>query len=369
VLEIPSLRILRLQAQQDVETDINGSLGSRIRQSIAFALAGFGFLFLSSLQYLSRNFFLDTADDTFALLWASIYGITAKPATQASGFTKATGAMGSTFAGGELLVRDDGAEFFVDGAQGPISASSELDILVTAVEAGVDGNTLVGVTLTFGTGEAPAGVDDPTTVIASGIVDGFDVESVESIRARALTEIRAARRGGSEDDYEIWSTSVSGIASAWATDGWAGIGTVLVIVAQEWDPGAGISVSNTPIPTPTLIADVEAVLNVNKQAGLHGVFVQPPVTQDLDPYIFLDPDTAEIRTAVERSLGLALADVDPGGIAYYDDLVTAINRAEGEVHHNLYTTNDGGFTWGPFDTPVGDTNLAIPGAVVWTVPP
>ena len=87
MLEIPTLRILRLQAQQDVEVEINGSLGSRLRSAIAYALAGAGYLFMLSLQFLSRQFFIDTASDPYALLIASQYGIEPEAATQAPRLT------------------------------------------------------------------------------------------------------------------------------------------------------------------------------------------------------------------------------------------------------------------------------------------
>jgi hypothetical protein len=109
-------------------------------------------------------------------------------------------------------------------------------------------------------------------------------------------------------------------------------------------------------------------LDVNKPAGLHGVFVQAPVLQNLDPYIVLTPDTAEIRNTVTRSLAIALADVEPGEIARYDDLVIAIDRAAGEEHHRLFVS-DGGGGFGPYDTTVGDTSLLLPGTITWTEPP
>ncbi len=366
-LEIPSLRVLRLQAESDVEVEINGSLSSRLRTALAFALAGIGFAFLTALQFLSRQFFVDTADETFALLWASIFGITPNPATQAAGPTRMTGSLGSTFAGGELLTRPDGASYFVDGPHGPIGATSEITVQVKAVEAGEGGNTVVGTVLTFGAGEAPAGVDDVTIVISDGgvegIVDGFDAESLASIKARTLQKIRAPNRGGSEPDYVVWATSIAGIAQAFARGSFAGIGTVLVIVASEWDPTQTLGTGNTPVPSPTLIAEVEAFLELNKPAGLFLVAVQPPVLQSLDPNIELTPDTTEIRAAVTRSLALALAEVEPGGTAFYDDLVDSINRAAGEEHHRLFI---GGSNVN--NTVVGDNSLLIPGTIDWVAP-
>ena len=81
MLEIPTLRVLRLQAQQDMNTEVNGALGSALRTAIAFALAGLVYALMTALQFLSRQPFIDTADDAFSLLIASIYGVTPTPAT------------------------------------------------------------------------------------------------------------------------------------------------------------------------------------------------------------------------------------------------------------------------------------------------
>ena len=243
----------------------------------------------------------------------------------------------------------------------------EIDITVSASVAGEAGNTATATVLTFVA--PPVGVDAAAIVLGTpgedGLIDGFDAEDAVSVGERTLVKIQSVPRGGSETDYVVWATDVSGVANAWAFDAAYGIGTVLVIIAQEWDP---TDPGDSPVPSAGLIATVEASLTTLKPAGLHGVFVQGPVLQDLDPFIVLDPDTTDIRTAVEQSLALALARVEPGGLARYDDLVIAINRAAGEQHHRLFVSDGlGGF--GPYDTLVGATSLLIPGTVTWAEPP
>ena len=364
MLEIPTLRILRLQAQQDVEVEVNGALDSRLRQALAFALAGFGYLFLKSLVYLSRQFFPDTADESFALLWASVFGITPRAATAAVGPVLVKGAAGSVLAGGEILQRDDGAQFAVNDPA-VVAATEEVEVTVTALDdwVGEVGNTEAGTTLTFVA--PPAGIEPAANVVPGGLVDGFEAESIASVQARTLAKIRAQNLGGSEDDYENWALEVEGVGSAYARGSYAGIGTVLLIIAQEWDP---TNPGDTPIPSLGLITSVEAYIGERKPAGLYLVAIQPPVLQPLDPFIVLEPDTPDIRDAVERSLALRLAEVEPDGTAYYDDLVNAVNRAAGEEHHQLWVSDgQGGF--GPYNTVVGSNNLIIPGTISWTSPP
>jgi len=368
MFQIPTLKQLRQLARDDVETEINGTLGSRLREALAFALAAFGYMYLRILQWQSRQMFVDLADEAFKLLWASIYGVTPNPATSATGSVRATGVNGTVIPALQVLARDDGAEFIVQAPAviGTI-ISGEIDVTVTASAAGEAGNTLTGTVLTFVA--PPGGLDSAAIVLGTpgedGLIDGFDAEDAESVGERTLVRIQSVPRGGSETDYVVWATDVSGVANAWAFDAAFGIGTVLVIIAQEWDP---TDPGDSPVPSAGLIATVEASLTTLKPAGLHGVFVQGPVLQDLDPFIVLDPDTADIRTSVTQSLALALARVEPGGLARYDDLVIAINRAAGEQHHRLFVANGLG-DFGPYDTLVGATSLLVPGIVTWAEPP
>src|SRR5690606_13936316 len=107
-----------------------------------------------------------------------------------------------------------------------------------------------------------------------------------------------------------------------------------------------------------------------RSSDLQGVFVQGPVLQELNPYIVLNPDTPDIRTAVTQSLALALAEAEPDGIAYYDDIVKAIDRAAGEQHHRPFVfDSEGGTNYGPYDTQVGSTSLLVPGTITWAAPP
>jgi uncharacterized phage protein gp47/JayE len=360
-LKIQTLKQLRIQAQQDLEAEGGGLLRQALVTALAYAIAGIGYVYLRTLQWLALQLFLDTASPAYALLWASIYGIDPNLATPSTGLVQATGVAGTVITAGLILQRADGWTYTVDAAV-VMAATGESTVSVTAVDAGLDGDAIATTALTFTA--PPVGLDAPAIVIGDGLENGFDPETSESVQARALVLIRAPRRGGSEEDYVIWATSRAGIANAYARGSWAGIGTVLVIIAKSWDPTDPL---DSPIPTAAQILDVETYLQTQKPAGLHVVAVVPPVLQPLDPYIVLDPDTPDIRAAVQRSLSLQLASVEPGTLARYDDMVGAIDRAAGEEHHRLFVAQGGDF--GPYDTPVGADNLLIIGTPTWTEPP
>lgn len=360
MLEIPSLDDLRVQAEQDLTVE-GGVIRQSLQRALAFALAGVVYLLLKTLQYLSRQLFPDTASEAFALSWADVYGVEQKPATQAAGSVQATGTAGNPIPAGEVLQRSDGRRYSVDAAA-VVGVGGDVTFAVTAEEAGASGDAGDGTQLTFVT--PPAGIDAQAFVVGvDGLSGGFDVETAALTKQRTLDLIRAPRRGGSEEDYEIWATEIAGISQAFARDAYAGIGTVLLIVAKQWDP---TDPGDSPVPTAAQIAAVEAKIAVEKPAGLHLVSVVPPTLQSLDPHIVLDPDTTEVRDAVTRALALRLASVVPGTTAHYDDLVDAVNRAAGEVHHQLWIAS--GPLWGPYNVAVGADSLMVPGTITWAAP-
>jgi len=114
---IPTLKQLRQLARDDVETDINGTLGSRLREAIAFALAAFGYMYLRILQWQARQMFVDLADAAYKLLWASIYGITPNEAASATGLVRVTGVGASVVPALTVLTRDDGAEYLTQASR------------------------------------------------------------------------------------------------------------------------------------------------------------------------------------------------------------------------------------------------------------
>lgn len=359
MLEIPTLRQLATQAEEDLRVEADGRIRPAIQAALAWALAGLAYLYLLALRFLSRNLFLDTADEAYALQHASIDGVEPLPAIPSKGSAQATGTNGSIVTAGTLLERADGARYSVDTEATVVAG--EVVLSLTAVIAGVAGDLEAGQALTFVS--TPVGLDAETTVMAPGIIGGADVETPAETQARALARRRARRRGGSEDDYEVWAREASvDVANAWATGSYQGIGTVLVIVAQDWDPTID---GETPVPTPALISTVASYIDLRKPAGLWLVTVQGPTLYSLDPEILLSPDTPAIRTAVEKALARHLATVEPGGLVYYDDLVDAINRAIGEDHHLLRVPAKISLVLGVNNVQLDAGELAVPGTIDW----
>ncbi len=361
MLEIPTFRQLVVQAEQDLASeDGDRRLLPALEAALAYALAGIAVLWFRLLQYISRQVFLDTADEEWALQHANIYGVELLPAEVATGTILATGDNDTVIDVGTLWQSADGFEYVT--TEEATIVSGEAEIPVSAVEAGEDSNlTTTGAQLTL-VGDV-SGLDATAAVLGDGITGGTDVESAKEVQVRALERLRAPRRGGSAEDYEIWAKEASSeIGGAWATANYQGIGTVLVIVAKKWDP---TDPEDSPIPGPSLLAEVAAYIDTKKPAGLWLVSVEGPTLQELDPQIVLDPDSSSIRDAVTKALARHLATVEPGGTVYYDDCVGAINRAAGEGHH-LLKLPDELLELGVNNVELEDGELAVPGDIDWT---
>ena len=367
-LEIPTQQQALIQAQQDLEIEIDGGLRKPLRDAIAHAISALIYGLYLGLRFLSRQVFIDTARQDYALRWADVYGVTPNDPTQAQGQVNITGVNGQQVFGGEALQRQDGAQFIVDG--GATIVAGQAEIAVTAVDAGTDGNTEPGVSLIFLA--PPVGIDADAEVAGAigdpGIDGGLDAEAPAATIARAIQRIRAPNIAGAEGDYVTWALEVDGVATAFARGSYMGIGTVLVIITQQWDPTKPLGPGNTPVPAASIISDVEDYIEPLKPAGLWLVSVQGPVTTPLSPFILPEPDSTEIRNAITISLQLALDRVKPGGVVYYDDLVDAINRAAGEIHHQLWI-DDGLGNFGPNNTQLGPLEKAIAGTPIWSAPP
>lgn len=369
-LEIPTQAENLTQAQQDLQIEVDNGLRKPLRDAIAYAISALVFALYLRLRFLSKQLFLDTARLDFALRWASLYGFTPNDPTQAAGPVLISGTNGQQVFGGEILQRGDGEQYSVDGPATIVAGQATID--VTAVNAGLSGNAEPATALTFVA--PPAGIDADAVVAGGtgdpGIAGGLDVESSEDLVARALAGIRAPNIAGAEADYVTWALDVDGVDTAFARGSYMGIGTVLVIITQKWDPTLPLGVGNTPVPAQSIIDSVEVFIERRKPAGLWLVAVQGPILQPLSPFIELDPDTPDIRNAVTVSLQLALDRVEPGTIIYYDDLVDAINRAAGEEHHRLWI-DDGGGQFGPNNTQLGPLAKAYVDSttITWTAPP
>lgn len=276
------------------------------------------------IEYLSRQFFADTAEDDWLLRKASLYGIYPIDAVAAQGDVEfsITGA-NITIPQGTVVQRTDGAQF-ATVADLTISAGSGT-VGVEAVIPGAAGNTPAGAMVSL---VSPiTGVFSQAEVVGPGIVDGSDQESIESVRNRLLNRLRQPPHGGAAFDYVTWALEVPGVTRAWVYPAWLGPGTVGVTFAtDDTDP---------IIPTPTKVSEVQAYIDTVRPITAQ-VTVFAPEELPIDISLSVTPDTTAVRQAVESEIAdLFRRSGEPGVTIYPSSINEAISLAQGEDHHTL----------------------------------
>lgn len=333
----PTLSEQRQLARADFQLHL-AEADALLRQSnvrvLADVQAGLIHGLLDYLAWIVEQILPDTADGVYLLRWASIFGIERKAASKASGTALFTGINGSVINAGTPLQAVDGTAFITSEAGAIADGSAE--IAIEAALEGAAGNLEAGVKLQLA--EAVAGVDAEAEVAAGGTAGGADEEPLEELRARLLSRLREPPQGGASHDYVAWAWEVPGVTRAWVYKGEMGAGTVTVRFMMD-----EVRAAQNGIPqgdgAPAYTGDL--ALMFNHIEGLRPVtadlYVAAPVAVPLNITIGnLNPDTPEIRTAIEAEVNdLLRRDAVPGGTIYLSRLIEAISVAAGESSHTL----------------------------------
>lgn len=320
----PTLPQLIQRNIADIESRLPGR-DARLRRSnlnvTARLLAGAAHGLYGALDYLSRQILPDTADAEYLDRWASIWGVTRRPAENAVGAVDLTGVSGSIVPAGEVLVRSDGQEYTTDAEVS--LALGVATVQITASAAGAAGNTDAGSSLSF---VSPvAGVNTAAIVATGDLVNGSDTESDDSLRQRLVARIQDAPHGGAEFDYVNWALEVPGVTRAWCYPQELGAGTVSVRFVRDDDA--------FPIPDAPEIAAVQAYIDERRPVTAV-VTVVAPIAVPLDFTIALTPDTLPAKTAVEAELvDLIRREAEPGGTLLLSHIREAISLAAGETNY------------------------------------
>ena len=292
-------------------------------QVLARVLAGASHGLHGYIDWLSQQVIFDTAEAEFLERWASIWGVSRKPAAAAVGAVTLAGTTGTLVPAGTLLVRADGAEYETDADV--TLAGGTAEPAITALVAGQDGNAAAASTLTIAT--PIAGVSSTATVTAGALTGGADIETDDDLRARFLARLRQPPQGGADYDYIAWALEVPGVTRAWVYPAELGLGTVTVRFVRDDDA--------------SLIPDAAEVLAVQEHIdSVRPVTAQltvvAPVAVPLNFTIDITPDTAAIRTAIEAELrDLLLREAEPGATILLSHIREAISLATGETDHIL----------------------------------
>jgi uncharacterized phage protein gp47/JayE len=348
----PTLAQLRDQIRRDFNARLPGA-DALLRQSnlsvMADVFAGISYLHYGYQVWLSLQLFPDTADSVFLERWASIFGITRRPATAAVGAIAVTGTPGAPVPADAEWQRPDRVRYRTDSGA-TLAADGTATVDVAAETLGAIGDAATGSTVT--SVGALAGVVPQATVATPGIGGGADEESDEQLRTRLLARMQMPPHGGSASDYIAWTLEVPGVTRAWVVPLGYGPGTVIVYFAMD------DAAHPNGIPTAADVAAVQEHLDLVRPVGTE-VYVLAPIAHTIDVTVkALTPDTPAIRTAANAELADTIyRHAEPGVTVFVSWLWEAVSLAAGERHHTILQP--------PGDVVLPATDLAVLGVVTY----
>lgn len=360
--DVPTRREIFDQGASDIEVSLPGANPRRPRSVLGVFLtvvSGACHGMWRFLWWITRQFFIDTAEGQFLERWASIWGVARRRATKATGMVDLIGSDGSVIPVGTLLQLSGAGDYEV--ATSAMIAGGTATAQITAVEGGASGNAAAGARLSL---VSPIlGVSSEASVADGGLSGGADEEDDESLRRRLLQRIRNPPHGGADFDYERWAEEVAFVRRAFSFPLHAGLGTVGVSFTVNNKPA-----NDPPLPTAEELAQVASYIEAHdepvtgRRVGrpvTAAVSVFAPQTHPVDFNITLVPDTAEVRAAVEAELrDYILRNQKPGAVLRISNLRAAISASAGEQHHTLNAP--------AADIQLAATTIPVFNAVTWS---
>lgn len=332
--------VLSRLSADDVLRRADAEVYARVMAGVAHGLYGY-------IEWLANQVIYDTAEVEYLDRWCSIWGITRKSATSATGNVTFAVQAGAVIPAGTMLQALDGMQYQTT-ADATVAAPTAT-APVTAVAATAAGNRSAGQSLSL----ASPIVGVQSTATAGMLSGGADIESDDALRARLLSRIQTPPHGGASADYIAWAMEVSGVTRAWVYPQELGIGTVTVRFVRDNDgSGAAIIPDNTDVSTVQSYIDARRPVTAN-------VTVVAPIAVPLNFSIQgLTPNNSTVRAAVQAELqDLLLRESTPGGTILLSHIRAAISAAAGETDFVLLSpvaniTNTTG-------------NMSTMGAVAW----
>lgn len=322
----------RAEILAQIKADFRLELGvDPMRRSVEYALvraetgqskAQYGFL-----NWAYRQSFPDTMDPENFWRWASQY-IDQNPPAPWVGLVLVTGTNGTTIPAGTPILRSDGAAYEVT-AEGEIAGGEAL-VSVSAVLAsyGSAANNDDDQPLTI---SPPVLGLDSACIVDSTTTDGSDLETAEEGLVRLLEYLREPPSGGGPGDYVKWAKQVSGVTRAWEFPNVFGLNTVGVAFVRDND-GTGADILPSSGEREVVRAYVQSKAPITVTVTVI-TLVALPVDVEISG---LDPDTAEVRTAVEAALAdLFAREAEPDSSMAVSRFDAAISGAAGELDHTL----------------------------------
>lgn len=313
----------RVYADLTSKSGIQSPLKKSILKAFAYAIAGVTYMLFGFLDFIYKEAFPTTCSEAVLIVWAYIYGVFRKQASFASRKIKFTGVNGSIIPALTILKANDGTEF---ETQVEVTISGgEAIVLTICKSAGTVGNLSTGFKINL---VSPiSGVISQAAIQAADQIDGENQEEIEAWRGRILLKIKEPPHGGAKADYESWALDIPGVTRAWPYPGHLGIGTVGLAFVNDADEDI--------FPNPAKVAEVQALIDALRPVTAE-LIVFAPIKDEIDFNIQLNPNTVEVRAAVQGKLkDVFHREGVPGGLIPISHIREAISLAPGEFDHVL----------------------------------
>ncbi|MBB2164041.1 baseplate J/gp47 family protein [Gluconacetobacter sp. 1b LMG 1731] len=349
-LPSPTYSAIQARIEQDVvnSTGVNLPNTSTVRY-FSRAQAKELYLIWGFLQYVSLQSIPGTSTDVYLEEWASLKGITRKPASFAIGTITFTGTAGTSIPAGTVIQRSDGFTYTTD-----VLSNVGSPVAITATASGSQGNTAAGTTLSLAS--PIAGVQSQAT-LTSAITSGADMETDDSLRVRMKDAFSIRSIGGSAQDHVDWALAVPGVNQAWCATTPIKSGQVMLYVMgdrtnqfQGYPQGTNGAATGEPRYT-TATGDQLTVANAldsEKPVGEILVVCSPVNTSIAFSITGLSSATASVQSAVKTAISdlFHLEGTPLGTYISNASIINTISAAAGTTSFSLLS-------------PSGDISLVI----------
>ncbi|EAO1206226.1 baseplate J/gp47 family protein [Salmonella enterica] len=355
----PGLSDLIARTEQNIEQRLPGSwpqAREKTLSALGYANAGLAAGCHEHISWVSRQIIPSDADETELLKHCQFWGVKRKQASRAADVLTVTTTGAVTIPASTRWQRADG-ELFISTLVASSGEAGKLDVTVTAVNAGIAGNTAAGVVLTLVT---PLSLVMSDAVAAKGISGGADMESTGELLSRLEYRVQYPPFGGNQFDYVRWARECAGVTRAWCLPTWKGGGTVGVTFVLD---------NNDDIfPTESDITRVDDYISghadpvtgmiVGKPDGIN-VTTFALTRKPVDMEIYISPNTDAMQKAVKAELTtLFYNEASPGGAMAYSHINRAVSKVAGLDDFEVKAPKEIQYSEA--------TELLVPGEITWS---
>ncbi|MGD2215153.1 MAG: baseplate J/gp47 family protein [Gemmatimonadales bacterium] len=369
---VPTLEDVVDRTTADVDSHVPGAdakLRYRPLRALALTEAGASWGLHRFAANIACEIFPDLASEAGVVRWQQMLDLADVVPVKATGSILFSGSVGASVPTGTEARRNDGLIYLVDAPGGVIGGGGTVTLAATAEEEGEDYDSTAGQALTL---TSPlSGVDSACEVGAGGFTGGVSEETLSALRGRVLDRLSEPPQGGAVADFVAWTKAAcANVREVWVSPNEPLFGEITIRFIV--DPATGLPVDAIPSAGQAQAVRDYIRGTASYDPPYHDAVSPAPLIGDriniaTSPHLAaqavtfeitsLDPDTADVRTAIEEAVdALMLQRAEPGGTIKVSQVIGAIVAAPGEESHEL-TAIDGA---PPADIVIGANSYPVP---------